>query len=109
MLLANDGRGRFTDVTEAVAPDLAEVGMVTDALWEDMDGDGRADLVLVGEWMPITAFRNTGGRLAPMALASPKRGWRLAFLTTVASVLGGIAGYAIGWLARFFLSPLWPY
>jgi hypothetical protein len=64
VLLTNDGRGRFTDVTREVAPDLANVGMVTDAMWEDVDGDDRADLVLVGEWMPITVFQNTGdGRL----------------------------------------------
>jgi hypothetical protein len=60
VLLANDGRGRFTDVTQQAAPDLTHVGMVTDAIWEDVDGDGRADLVVVGEWMPITVFRNTG-------------------------------------------------
>ncbi|MBA3404079.1 MAG: VCBS repeat-containing protein, partial [Gemmatimonadaceae bacterium] len=60
-LLTNDGRGRFTDVTEAVAPGLAQVGMVTDALWQDVDKDRRVDLVLVGEWMPITVFRNIGG------------------------------------------------
>jgi hypothetical protein len=64
VLLANDGRGRFTDVTQEVAPDLVSVGMVTDALWADADGDARADLVVVGEWMPIAVFRNTGdGRL----------------------------------------------
>jgi hypothetical protein len=67
VLLRNDGRGRFTDVTEQVAPGLARIGMVTDALWTDVDGDRRRDLVLVGEWMPITVFRNTGaGRLEPM-------------------------------------------
>jgi hypothetical protein len=64
VLLANDGRGRFTDVTRQVAPDLANVGMVTDAIWEDVDGDDRTDLVVVGEWMPITVFRGTSdGRL----------------------------------------------
>lgn len=61
VLLQNDGRGRFTDVTAQVAPDLARIGMVTDALWIDVDGDRRLDLVVVGEWMPITIFRNTGG------------------------------------------------
>ncbi len=61
VLLANDGRGRFTDVTREAAPDLSNIGMVTDAVWEDVDGDGRADLVVVGEWMAITIFRNVGG------------------------------------------------
>ena len=62
-LLKNDGSGRFTNATAQV-PGLANVGMVTDALWQDVNADGRVDLVVVGEWMPITIFRNTGnGRL----------------------------------------------
>ena len=65
VLLANDGRGHFTDVTARAAPGLEHVGMVTDALWQDVDGDGRVDLIIVGEWMPITVFRNLGnGKLA---------------------------------------------
>jgi hypothetical protein len=62
-LLKNDGHGKFIDVTVQVAPDLAHIGMVTDALWVDVDGDGRLDLVVVGEWMPITVFHNTGTKL----------------------------------------------
>ncbi len=61
MLLQNDGHGHFTDVTRRLAPELEHVGMVTDAMWRDVDGDGRLDLVVVGEWMPITIFRNVGG------------------------------------------------
>jgi membrane protein YqaA with SNARE-associated domain len=44
--------------------------------------------------------------LAPMVLAQPRRGWRLALMTTLASVLGGAAGYAIGWLALASIEPL---
>jgi len=61
MLLKNDGRGHFTDVTAKLAPELEHVGMVTDAVWRDVDGDGLIDLVVVGEWMPITIFKNMGG------------------------------------------------
>lgn len=68
VLLKNDGRGHFTDVTDRVAPGLSHIGMVTDAVWKDVDGDGRVDLVVVGEWMPITIFHNNGrGQLVKLA------------------------------------------
>ncbi|MDH3456407.1 MAG: VCBS repeat-containing protein, partial [Gemmatimonadota bacterium] len=78
MLLENDGSGRFRDVTQQAAPDLVRVGMVTDAVWNDVDGDNRVDLVLVGEWMPMTVFRNAGsGKLEPMGVRGLERshGW----------------------------------
>src|SRR4029453_17656508 len=79
LLLRNDGRGRFTNVTDQVAPERANVGMVTDAVWQDVDGDRRPDLVVVGEWMPITVFHNSGGgRLArrdPPGLAGSEGWW----------------------------------
>ncbi|HEX5074284.1 MAG TPA: VCBS repeat-containing protein [Gemmatimonadaceae bacterium] len=78
MLLQNDGRGHFTDATPRLAPELARVGMVTDAVWSDVDGDGRKDLVVVGEWMPITIFHNAGGgRLTPMVASGLEHsaGW----------------------------------
>ncbi len=65
-LLENDGTGRFRDVTEEKAPALKTLGLVTDAVWADATGDGRADLVVVGEWMPITILENTGGVLTPL-------------------------------------------
>jgi hypothetical protein len=78
VLLANDGRGRFRDVTAQRAPELARIGMVTDAVWHDVDDDGRLDLVVVGEWMPITVFHNAGGgRLERVASPGLERshGW----------------------------------
>ncbi|MEM6805359.1 MAG: VCBS repeat-containing protein, partial [Bacteroidota bacterium] len=61
-LLENQG-GRFVDVTEKVAKDLQHVGMVTDAEWADINQDEKPDLVLLGEWMPISTFLNTGRTL----------------------------------------------
>ena len=61
LLLRNDGHGHFTDATQRLAPELERVGMVTDAVWRDVDRDGRPDLIVVGEWMPITVFHNAGG------------------------------------------------
>jgi hypothetical protein len=66
-LLRREPDGRFTDVTVQVAPDLAHVGMVTDAVWVDVDGDTRDDLIVVGDWMTVTVFHNTGTRLERVA------------------------------------------
>ncbi|MCC6723949.1 MAG: VCBS repeat-containing protein [Saprospiraceae bacterium] len=60
-LLRNEG-GRFTDVTESVCPKLENIGMVTAALWTDFDNDKRQDLIVVGEMMPITIFKNDHGK-----------------------------------------------
>jgi hypothetical protein len=56
-LLQNDGKGKFTPV----AVPFEHIGMVTDAQWADLDNDGRKDLVLCGEFMPIMVFMNTAG------------------------------------------------
>lgn len=79
-LLENNGRGRFTDVTKERAEGLARTGMVTSAAWSDTDGDGRLDLIVAGEWMPIRVYRQTeGGRLvertAAAGLASSNGWW----------------------------------
>lgn len=58
-LLRNDGSNRYSDATNLL-PGGYEVGMVTDALWTDTDGDGRPDLVVCGEWAAVTVYRNTG-------------------------------------------------
>ena len=58
--------GVFTDVTSSVAPGLMNPGLVTSAEWTDFDKDGHLDLILVGEWMPVTMFRNTGEKLENM-------------------------------------------
>jgi len=60
-LLANRG-GRFEDVTDTLAPGLREVGMVTSALWSDVDGDGWPDLLLTLEWGGVKYFHNKQGK-----------------------------------------------
>jgi hypothetical protein len=60
-LLANRG-GRFEDVTDTFAPGLREVGMVTSALWSDVDGDGWPDLLVTLEWGGGRYFHNSAGR-----------------------------------------------
>jgi hypothetical protein len=57
-ILENDGRGRFTDVTRKVCPELEVAGMITDGAWFDYDKDGKPDLVVTGEYMPLRIFRN---------------------------------------------------
>jgi hypothetical protein len=58
--------GKLVDVTDAVAPGLKNIGMVTSAIWEDVDSDGLKDLVVVGEFMPITIFKNKKSSLSKL-------------------------------------------
>ncbi|MEO5890302.1 MAG: VCBS repeat-containing protein, partial [Ferruginibacter sp.] len=67
-VLNNNGKGIFTDVTEKVSPALKTAGMVTDAAWFDYDKDGKPDLVIAGEYMPIKIFHNEGGLLKEVTL-----------------------------------------
>ena len=66
-LLENDGTGTFQDATDRLAPQLRAHELrsagVTDAQWGDLNGDGTPDLVVAGEWMPLTVFFNRSGTL----------------------------------------------
>ncbi|HRP56241.1 VCBS repeat-containing protein [Agriterribacter sp.] len=55
------GHIQFSDVTAEVANELIDIGLVSDALFTDFDNDGWPDLVLAGEWMPLTFFKNNNG------------------------------------------------
>ena len=82
-VLINDGKagghpGHFTDQTATVAPDLQRVGMVTDAVWTDLNLDKQSELVVVGEWMPVSVFAVEGGKLLNRTTTyfnKPERGW----------------------------------
>ncbi|HEX8528962.1 MAG TPA: VCBS repeat-containing protein, partial [Cytophagales bacterium] len=77
-LYLNDGTGRFKNLTKRYLP-RNELGMVTGAAWSDLDGDRYPELVLVGDWMPVTVFRNERGRsfkqLADSTLAGTAGWW----------------------------------
>ena len=78
-LLRNDGKGQFTDVTDEIAPGLAEAGMVTSAAWVSRAGTKALDLIVVGEWMPVRVFRQQNGRFvdrtAEVGLAKTEGWW----------------------------------
>ncbi len=60
---SKNGKVQFADVTATVAKGLLGLGLVCDAIWSDYDNDGWPDLILTGEWMPITIFKNNQGVL----------------------------------------------
>jgi enediyne biosynthesis protein E4 len=75
ILLQNDGEGSFTDVTATVAPGLLKMGMVTDAKWGDIDGDGKGELVVVGDWMPVTIFKYNNDKFEKVNALPQSSGW----------------------------------
>ena len=61
--LLQNNQGNFTNITSGDAPELSQIGLVTSALWTDYDNDGWIDLIVVGEFMPISFFHNQEGKL----------------------------------------------
>lgn len=78
-VLRNDSKGnavRFSNVTAAVVPALSHIGLVCDALWTDFDSDGWIDLMVAGEWMPLTFFRNNHGKFERIISGlEAQKGW----------------------------------
>ena len=76
--LLENRQGVFVDVTEELSPKLKQAGMVSAALWTDYDQDGKLDLLVAGEWMPITVFiqasENGKSRFEPKIVDS--RNWK---------------------------------
>lgn len=60
LLLENDGNGNFNNVTSTKAPKLKSIGMITCAIWEDIDKDNIKDLIVAGEWMSPKIFKYNG-------------------------------------------------
>jgi len=76
-LLKNNG-GKFSDVSGMELPDKGKMGMVTAALWTDYDNDGWTDLMIAGEFMPITLIKNDHGKLlfnSPLVLPHSSGWW----------------------------------
>ncbi|MDJ1480673.1 VCBS repeat-containing protein [Cytophagaceae bacterium YF14B1] len=77
-ILANNGKGIFSDVTEQVCSPLLSAGMISDGQWLDYDGDGWKDLVIAGEYMGLRLFANKSGRLVEVSKKagfSQSNGW----------------------------------
>ncbi|MUP44954.1 RNA-binding protein [Gramella sp. BOM4] len=65
-----NNHGVFTNVTREVAPEFSEIGIINDIIFSDYDGDNDKDLLIAGEWMPLSIFRNENGHFAPATIPS---------------------------------------
>lgn len=74
-LLQNDGTGKFTDVTEKYSAPLAEAGMITQALWFDMNKDGKKDLIVCSEWGGIDVYLNNKNTFTKKVITAEKGWW----------------------------------
>ena len=61
VLLRNDTQNGIVKFVDTREKTIESIGMVTDAVWIDIDVDSWLDLILVGEWMPVTVLKNKNG------------------------------------------------
>jgi hypothetical protein len=71
--ILHNNKGVFSDATEQVCPALKQPGMITGAVWADLDNDQLPDLVIAGEWMPVRFFKNEHGRLQEISASTGLR------------------------------------
>jgi hypothetical protein len=78
-LLQNDGTGKFTDVTAQYCKELMYPGMVTSAVWTDLNKDGQNDLVICSEWGGIDAFIKDKNQFKKVSLTDKKGWWNFIY------------------------------
>jgi hypothetical protein len=78
VILLNNGKGSFKDLTHINAPELEDIGMITDAIFVDIDNDNDEDLIVIGEFMGINILLNENGifRLSRSELSNYKGWWQ---------------------------------
>ena len=74
LLLQNDGKGHFINVTNSLATGLSDIGFVTNAAWADINHDEQPDLIVCLEWGGIEAFIFSNGKFVKKELTN-KHGW----------------------------------
>lgn len=74
-LLRNMGKGEFVNATASIAPELQELGMVTSAAWAVLEKEEGPRLVVAGDWMPVTIFQFTKGKLSREKELDASAGW----------------------------------
>lgn len=83
-LLINEGNGTFSDATSKWAPGLSKAGMLTSALFSDLDGNGEMELVIAGEWVPIQIYEKQNNVLTlateKFMASSPSGFWNTVYI-----------------------------
>ena len=82
LLLINDGEGNFTTANENTIA-LSNIGMVTSAAFADINNDGWKDLIVTGEWMPMTIFINNHGKFEKTIVPNSTGLWQTVYLDDV--------------------------
>lgn len=59
----NDGTGSFKQITQSLNPELSKIGLLTSGDLADLDGDGKLEIIVAGEWMSIRIFSFEGNKL----------------------------------------------
>jgi hypothetical protein len=81
-LLLNDGKGNFEIAADDVIQ-LKNIGMVTSAAFTDINNDGWMDIVVAGEWMPLTIYTNRNGKFTKTVVPNSSGLWQTVFADDV--------------------------